>query len=141
MRRASVQKVVSKLEMDGGGIVKTEFHPDQGWLLVDGWVDMTVVHSFRAQIQACDYPITRHEPNDAIRLAIRRDGDGITIAIDRERGGVWWPPMKLPTLNVRFGSPIDEDRKITISVEGGDLKKPVEVGKTPLFPAAKRSKT
>jgi len=68
---------------------------------------------------------------------VKRDGDGIEIFLDRERGGVWWSPYKNPTLRVKFDCPLVDDRKIRIEACGGDLKEPVQIGEVPLLPPPK----
>lgn len=142
--RASVHKVVSKVEMtqsDGSRVVKTEIHPEDGWVLVDGAPNVTIVEGFRVQHQVGDYAVTDWRPDDAIRVRVMREPirDEIVICIDRERGGEWWPESECPTVVVHFDYPMGKNRRIRLSVKGGDLAKPVQIGNVALLPPAKKS--
>lgn len=137
-----VHKVVSKAEIEGGKIVKTEIHPDDDWVLVDGADDATIIERFRANTHTASSATTDHKPNDAIRIHVKRDGDKIEIGIDRERGGAWWTPFEIPKLTIRFDYFqeffLEADRKIRLFLEGGTLKKErIAIGEVNLFPPAK----
>ena len=83
-----VHKVVSKVEMEQGNVVKTEIHPDDNWVLIDGAPDLTIIQRFRAQDRkSLGHAITTFRPNDAIRIRVKLDTmDGkIEISVDRER--------------------------------------------------------
>jgi len=130
-----VHKIVSKAELEGGRMVKTEIHPDDGWVLVDGARDTTVIHRFR--LREDGYQLTDWAPNDAIRVRTQKQlGGDLEISLDREDGGDWWSRDKLPQISVLFRS-VGPEKKIRLVVRGGDLKEPIPLGEVDLLPAAK----
>ncbi|MEK7174704.1 MAG: hypothetical protein AAB759_03530 [Patescibacteria group bacterium] len=134
---ARARRIVSKVETDNGRVAKTEFHPEIGWLLVDGVREITIVERFRAQGDPVHRATTDWKPDDAIRIYLKQDMDGIEISVDRERGGVWWPMFDRPRLVIRFDDAFASERKIHVSVAGGDLKEPIHMGAVALLPAPK----
>jgi len=147
---ASVHK--AKVEVDGR-VIKAEIrpgeYPSRDWALVDGVQNATIVLGFRAQSGAGDHPIVASNPNDAIRIRVEQDNlyGEIRISVDREHGGAWYSESKHPTMVIKFDSAFRDDvfcegapRRIRLSVDGGDLKDPIEIGMMNLFPPAKPDK-
>ena len=134
---ARARKVVSKVEADDGQVAKTEFHPENGWLLVDGVREVVIISRFRAQSDPVHRATTDWKPDDAIRIRVEQGADSIEISVDRERGGAWWQRYECPKLTIGFDNAFERERKIHLLVAGGDLKEPIQVGAVALLPAPK----
>lgn len=139
---ASVHKIVHKIELAGGRVIKFTVDPNRdGWVLVEGAQKVTVIQRF--EIYGHDGSLCDPgDANDSLRVSIEQNvvAKKTEISVDRERGGKWWRPFDLPRLVFHFmdlSGFTGKKPHLKVTTMGGDLKMPIEIGMVDLLPPAK----